>query len=227
MNDVRRLVYNELYSTRQIINLSWDSKFCFGCVYTLPLGSVAFLRTSREIKDEAYDILYGLNKFIFHATIADYSPPSTFDRTTLSKLEPSIRKRIPNLHVILGNPPNFGKNISLLKVLPDFPKLLVTVLLYLDLWGPDVFQEMRPGMLQKLGPRCRDIALARQNSGPTLWDDLGDEEIGSMLKSALPRAYQKSTCPIFKRWFNEKKASGEMRRSGREISKLFKRSLFP
>ena len=214
--DVRRLIYEELYLTRQIINLSWSSEFYFGCVYALPVGSAAFLRTCRDIKEEAYDILYGMNKFVFHATVAEFSPRFAFERISLHKLEPSIRKRISHLHVILGTPINFAKKMSLLKVLPDFPKLLITVVLYLDLYDPYGFLEIRPMMLQQLGPHCKDIALARKDSGPTSWDDLGDDEISSMLKIALPKEYKESTCLIFKRWYNEKKASGEMRELGRE-----------
>ena len=109
--DVRCLIYEELYLIKQVINLSWSSEFDFGWVYSVSVGSTALLSTSRQVRDEAYHVLYGLNNFVYHANWFNRWTVSKFERCPISRMEPTIRKRISKIHIILGFPLGFSGKI--------------------------------------------------------------------------------------------------------------------
>ena len=85
--------------------------------------------------------------------------------------------------------------------LPDFPKDLVTAALSLAVDIPStpftfVGHRTRAERLREIGSDDKEIMLAREKLGVTLWDDLDEQDTNLMLQDALPERCQRGACPL-------------------------------
>jgi len=207
--DIRRLIYEELYPTKQTIQFSqMDRKapsFPTTGVYKLPKASTAFLRTCRLVNDEAYDVLYGMNKIVFWPKLENLIWSAANDRVSINSLPPSICQKISEFHINLDGKIHVLEKLSLLKALPYFPKVLITVMIHLreDLRRHNPQGHPRYWLLRRLQTDCKEIGRARAKSGLTLWDDLEEPDAKRMLERALPEGYQKGVCLDMRDWWKE------------------------
>ena len=209
--DIRRLVYEELYLRRQIINLSYfDKKPWYVCParkYSLPRASTAFLRTCSTVNSEAYKVLYGTNIFVFYShTRSDYSN-LIFDPTSKIRVLPSICRRISRLHIIVEDTLKYDERMWLFKALPDFPNVTITIAPLDTPSSRRVFYfngaTARERLLAHKGNYFKEIASFRKNCGLTWWDDLEDKEIGMMLRNVMPEGFHKASRSTIRRWWRQ------------------------
>lgn len=207
--DIRRLIYEELYPTKQTIPYSqMDRKapsFPTTGGYKLPKASTALLRTCKLVNDEAYDVLYGMNKIAFWPKLENLIWSAANDRLSINSIPPSICQKISEFHINLDGKIHVLERISLLKALPYFPRVLITVMIHLreDLLRHNPQVHPRHCLLQRLHGDCKDIARVRANTGLTLWDDLEAPDTKRMLERALPEGYQKGVSLDMRDWWKE------------------------
>lgn len=195
--DIRRLVYEELYSRKQIINLSYFDKkpwyICPARNYSLPKASTAFLRTCSTVKSEAYEVLYDTNIFVFYSHARSNYSNLIFDPTSKIHVLPSTRRRISNLQIIVEDTLKYGERMWLFKALADFPNVTTTIAPLDTQMSHSVFYfdgaTARERLLAHKGNYIRETASFRKNCGLTFWDDLEDKEIRLMLENAMPEGY--------------------------------------
>lgn len=205
--DIRRLIYEELYPTKQTIEVTLKdtdkSSFRPGGVYKLAKASTAFLRICRQINDEAYDVLYGMNKIVFWPKSENLIWSPAENRVSINALPPSICQKISELQIVLDGKIDVLEMTLLLKVLPCFPRVLITIMTFmqkdLPCDGPE--DNLRNMLLERLRIDCKEIACARAKSGLTLWDDLEEPDFKWMLEGALPEGYQKGVCLGLRDWW--------------------------
>ena len=180
-------------------------------MYQLPNASISFLRICRQVNDEAYNILYGLNRFIYHAVTNKRHRRVAQARYEQDALPSSTCRKMSEIHLVLGGELNKPEKALLLRALPHSTRILITVAILLDKDSRRGYQS-RAKLLQEFPADCQEIALARSKSGGlTLWDDLQEQDTCSMLRGALPEGYQEGSCPDFRDWWRRNERSCKSR----------------
>lgn len=207
--DIRRLAYEELYPTKRTIDLSQmnmeESSVSSRSAYKVSKASTAFLRTCRQVNDEIYDVLYGMNNIVYWPKLEHLMWGAANNRVSIKSLPPSVCQKVLGFHIVLDGKIDVLEKMLFLKALPYFPQVLITIVVDLpnEMLFPSTKDDLRYMLLQRLRTDCIEIACARAKSGLTLWDDLEESDARRMLERALPEGYQRGVCQGMRHWWKE------------------------
>lgn len=218
--DIRRMIYKYFFPSKTNIHLTYGTIGEGYLRFAVPVISKNVLRVSRQIQQEAYQVLYGSNTFsinleedTYHGHVRDYpyrelhKQCHTVTDLFLRWMHSSTRLLIPELHLtLLGSEYPMVHLHQYLRGLADFQCVTITVL-------PKEWEmgDTKGAPWTPLWNYIGLIGAVRRVLGPhnnvTYWDDLGEVSSAANFQEILPDAIQRVTSIEDRTWWIAHKAS--------------------